>query len=313
MDRTKHIGGSDISDIFNIPPYGCARRLFYEKAAIEPDYAVRPSGAMLRGKKLEALVAEEFAERTGRKIRRCKPAKGAHPWEVGNLDFEQVGATGKGPGALECKTAGEKRFRQFLQEGISTDYRLQNNWYMGLKKYEWGSFAILEPSLWRFDWFDVEFDREAFTMSREAAARWWRNFKQGIMPERLPASDDRCQECPWRYTCQGVYMLETVDNDAPAETIPGINDLGRQLIQIKAVVAEAKAAEDAIAAQIKQKLGNVANAAAPDVRITYKTSRPKRPDAERLKQKYPDVYADVVRESTQRTLIVRPTKQAKGE
>ena len=313
MDRTKHIGGSDLGDIFNIAPYGCARRLFYQKAGVQPDYAIRSSGAMKRGKKLEALVAEEFAEATGRKIRRCKPARGLNPWEIGNLDFEQVGDTGKGPGTLECKTAGEKRFRVFLAEGISTDYRLQNNWYMGLKRYAWGSFAMLEPSLWGFDWFDISFEQDAFQMSREAAERWWRNFEQGILADRLHPSDDRCGECAWRYTCQGIFMLENVNNDAAPETVEGITELGEKLIQIKAVESEAKAAADEIAKQIKDKLGDIATALAPTVRVTYKTSQPRRVDTEALKQKYPEIYAEVAKPGAQRTLIVRPTKQAKGE
>ena len=36
--RRRGIGGSDWVDVLGIPPYGCARELWYEKTGTEPDY-----------------------------------------------------------------------------------------------------------------------------------------------------------------------------------------------------------------------------------------------------------------------------------
>ena len=57
-DRLSGIGGSDVADVLSLEPWGCARRLYYEKRQVPPDYADESKEALFeRGHVLEPLVA----------------------------------------------------------------------------------------------------------------------------------------------------------------------------------------------------------------------------------------------------------------
>ncbi len=86
MTRTGFIGGSDLGSIVNAPPYGCARKLWYQKRAVEPDYEVPFRGHLLRGVKLEPLIVAEYVAKTGNKVRRRKASRGIADHEMGAMD-----------------------------------------------------------------------------------------------------------------------------------------------------------------------------------------------------------------------------------
>ena len=69
-ERLTGLGGSDIHHLFYEKPYGCSRKLWYEKTSQQPDYPVIASNIMKRGNKLEQLIRDEYVLRTERKIRR---------------------------------------------------------------------------------------------------------------------------------------------------------------------------------------------------------------------------------------------------
>ena len=71
--RRKGIGGSDWQDVLGLDPWGCARRLWYDKRSTPHDFPRRYTGAMKRGHKLEALVAEEVSDHYP--IKFAKPGK----------------------------------------------------------------------------------------------------------------------------------------------------------------------------------------------------------------------------------------------
>ena len=83
MDRTRFIGGSDLGHIVNAPPYGCARKLWYQKRGVQPDYEIEFRGHLIRGTKLEPLIVEEYQARTGRKVRRTGSRFGEEDWQAG--------------------------------------------------------------------------------------------------------------------------------------------------------------------------------------------------------------------------------------
>jgi predicted phage-related endonuclease len=304
MDRTRFIGGSDIGAIVNAPPYGCARKLWYQKRGVEADYEVPFRGHLVRGTKLEPLIVEEYEVRTGRKVRRKKVVRGAGH-EAGAMDRMILGDE-RGPGVLECKTANERAFRGFLREGLPLSYQLQIQWYMGLAGYRWGAFAVLEPSQWRFETFEVDADAAAFAMVREMAEEFWRMVQGEGEPQRLPVSDKRCGRCEYRHSCQGVALLDAVDVDANAETIPGLGSLAAEYLALREVRDDAEAAMETIKAEAAAMIGDLPGGVAPGYRVQYKPQVSQRVDTAALKGKYPDIYAAVVKPSVSRPFRVFP-------
>ncbi|NBW16312.1 MAG: hypothetical protein EBR82_50860 [Caulobacteraceae bacterium] len=304
MDRTKFIGGSDIGAIVNAPPYGCARKLWYQKRGVEPDYEVPFRGHLVRGTKLEPLIVEEYETRTGRKVRRKKVVRGASH-EAGAMDRMILGDE-RGPGVLECKTANERAFRGFLREGLPLSYQLQIQWYMGLAGYRWGAFAVLEPSQWRFETFEVDADAAAFAMVREMAEEFWRMVQGEGEPQRLPVSDKRCGRCEYRHSCQGVALLDAVDVDANAETIPGLGSLAAEYLALRDVRDEAEEAMEALKADAAAMIGDAPGGVAPGYRISFKPQVSQRVDTVALKKQFPDIYAKVIKPSVSRPFRVFP-------
>jgi predicted phage-related endonuclease len=305
MDRTKHIGGSDIGSVVNAPPYGCARKLWYQKRGIEPDYAIEFKGHLIRGTKLEPLIVEEYTAKTGNTVRRRKTIQGEKDYEIGQPDRIILNDP-RGPGILETKSANERNFRKFQKEGLPLSYQLQIQWYMGHAGYKWGAFAILEPSNWRFDHFEVHFDASAFDLVREMVAQFWAMVQGEGEPDRLPVSDKRCQSCEWRHSCQGVALLESVDADDTDAEIPALADLAQEYLQLREVRDEAEDAMDSVKAEAMGLLGDRAGAMAPGFRVLCKPQTSMRVDSKALKAKFPDVYEAVVKPSVSRPFRVFP-------
>jgi predicted phage-related endonuclease len=305
MKRTGFIGGSDLGSIVNAPPYGCARKLWYQKRAVEPDYDVPFRGHLLRGVKLEPLIVAEYVAKTGNKVRRRKASRGIAGHEMGAMDRVILGDA-RGPGVLECKSANERAFREMQKSGIPLGYQLQIQWYMGLSEYRWGAFAILEPSNWRFETFEVDFDPAAFSLMREYVDRFWAMVQGDGEPDRLPASDSRCSKCEYRFSCQGEALLGSIDPDAEASEIPGIAALAAEYLSLRDVRDDAEAAMEQIKEESLRLLGDAASATAPGYRIVAKPQVSQRVDTNALKSKHPDVYQSVLKPSVSRPFRVLP-------
>jgi predicted phage-related endonuclease len=305
MDRKQYIGGSDLGSVVNAPPYGCARKLWYQKRGIEPDYAIEFKGHLIRGTKLEPLIVEEYVAKTGKKVRRRESVKGEAAHEFGLVDRIILNDL-RGPGVLECKSANERNFRKFIKEGLPLAYRLQIQWYIGHAGYQWGAFAVLEPSNWRFETFEVDFDAEAFQMVREIVADFWEMVQGNGEPDRLPVSDKRCQSCEWRHSCQGVALLEAVDAADTGDEIPELANLAAEYLQLRDVRDEAEEAMESVKADAMNLLGDRAGATAPGFRLLCKPQTSMRVDSKALKAKHPDVYEAVVKPSVSRPFRVFP-------
>jgi predicted phage-related endonuclease len=305
MDRTRFIGGSDLGHVVNAPPYGCARKLWYQKQGVEPDYEVEFRGHLIRGTKLEPLIVEEYQERTGRKVRRTGSRFGEEDWQAGAMDRMIVGDE-RGPGVLECKTANERAFRSFMRDGLPLSYQLQIQWYMGLAGYKWGAFAVLEPSNWRFETFEVSFDPSAYELVREMATQFWAMVGGCGEPDRLPVSDKRCGKCEFRHSCQGAALLDRVDVDEDAETIAGLGSIAAEYLALRDVRDEAEEAMEALKADAAAMIGDAPGGVAPGYRISFKPQVSQRVDTVALKKQFPDIYAKVIKPSVSRPFRVFP-------
>src|SRR5437773_9144411 len=107
-ERRLGIGASDMSDLFQIEPYGCQRRLWYDKRGTMPDYPPEETLAMQRGSELEKIIAERWAREKHTKVFRVHEAivHSAYPWARAHID-RRILRDGRGPGILEVKTANQ--------------------------------------------------------------------------------------------------------------------------------------------------------------------------------------------------------------
>lgn len=219
-ERRLGVGGSDIDSVYNDPPYGCSRRLYYDKVDAPPDYPELEARLLRLGRDLEEFVADEYAALTGRKlaltggpsVMEDLPHRRANPdrfiIESGPEDDCPVEA--EGIGALEIKTMNDWVFRNATENGLPERHIRQLQWTMGVAGCAWGAFAIFDRSSADLEAFDVEFDPEMFDAMAEAVDTFWAaHVVPRTPPEPLPQEDGRCRECPWRVTCRGTHLAET--------------------------------------------------------------------------------------------------------
>ena len=313
-DRTGYIGGSDWGAIFDLPPYGCKRRCWYEKRGQEPDFPKEVSAAMERGTRLEGVAADLYAERTGRKI--VPPgfirANGLPEWWGGHPDrfiSDPEGHPGM-LGVLEVKTAGQFVFRTFKADTLPESYVLQVQHYLALTGCMWGAFAVLWPDGWELLHFDIKRHDELISSMRTAGELFWRSVTEGPDPVRLDAEDRRCRSCPFRHTCQGVALdsAPSKDGGAAVELAADseLEDLVHQFAELKDVADEAESEIQCIRDRVRNRLKSIGHSRVkgPWGRVYDIEVKSNRLDATRLKKELPDVAKKYSHDTVSRQLRI---------
>ena len=316
MDRAKFLeerltglGGSDIHHLFSAKPYGCARKLWYEKTEQAPDYPVIASNVMKRGNKLEQLVRDEYVEVTGRKIRRVNRMikNDKIPWAMCHLDAEIVAIDDGGTGILECKSVGRPMYYKIRDEGIPDSWIFQMQHYLLTTGRKWGSYAILWADSWEFIHFDVEADDEFHHLILEAGERFWRMRENGPAPERLEAKDKRCSNCEFRNTCQGAKLMalaEVQSEDVPLDE--SLDVLMGEYFTLKDLQEEAAELFNGKKSEVQKALGDRVLVDCTGFRLFFKPIESTRLKSSALKKDNPEMYAKYSYKSVSRPFRIKP-------
>jgi len=303
-ERQTGVGGSDAASVFSLPPYGCARRLWYEKRGTPADNERDVTGPMIRGQKLEAIIAEEYAERTGRQIEPAPTAR--HPempeWMV-HRDFitwaseENPAPEGcAGPGPLSVKTASRDVFFKMKREGLSDGYILQLQSEIGVTAASWGSFVLLWPDGWKILWWDVTRDDELIAYIRKGVENFWHLVQDGPPPDRLDVSDPRCDGCEYEASCQGAEMQRLIQiQGAIPDADPSLAGLVAEYQEANRIVKDAEEYKSEVAEQLRQSVGDRIKVVVPIAGFRKPATIHFKPnmewDTERLERERPDIAA----------------------
>ena len=343
-ERRTGIGGSDIQHIFNSEPYGCARMLWYGKRGTDPDRGSisEITGPMVRGQKLEDLVAQEYAAQTRREVRRIPMIRHPHhPELLVHIDraiepavpaFVSPDASDTyldwGRGILECKTAAREVFFKIKREGMPDGYIFQLQHAMGVTDVKWGSFALLWPDGWQVLWWDLEADPKLQESIRVEALKFWALVENGPAPDRLPPEDARCHRCPFSGQCQGAAIEELMRAAGAGAVVDRtLGPLVREFLDTKALVDEAEEIHGGVKENLKAAMGDRILVEVPGMgKIHYKANREwdtvsleaVRPDIARafktnwdltaLGKAHPELEAKFKRVGTTRPLRIYPAR-----
>ena len=308
-ERLTGLGGSDIHHLFNEKPYGCSRKLWYDKTSQEPDYPVIASNIMTRGNKLEQLIRDEYVLHTDRKIRRVNRmiTNKQHQWAMCHLDAEIVAFDDRKTGILECISVGRPMYYKIRDEGITTSWIWQMQHYLLTTNRQWGSYAVLWADNWEFVHFDVEVDADLQESIVSAGTNFWRMVENGPAPERLDAKDKRCSNCEYRHTCQGEKLM-VLAQTYPSDDIPFDNSLDELMIEyatMKVLQEEAAALVESKKQEIKTALGDRILVDCTGFRLYYKPVESTRFKSSALKKENPDLYEKYAYKSVSRPFRIR--------
>jgi len=188
-ERRKGIGGSDVAAILGLPNPGnrTALQIWAAKTGrAEPT----PDNAYLRrGRRLEPVVSDEYAEETGRAVL-IEPEHFVHPtipYLVGHIDRTIVDAD-REPGdlgVLEAKAANAFMSRAWEDEApLAAQVQLQH--YLLVTGRKWGSVAGLIGGM--------DFKYQDFTLNQDLIDGWlfkaedfWKHVTDDTPPDPVAA------------------------------------------------------------------------------------------------------------------------------
>ena len=132
--RRKGIGGSDVAAILGISPYKTARDVYFEKLGRKSDYEDEDGWVAKEvGKRLEDLVAEIFAKKTGYQVwkKLVMYQHPLYPFMLADIDYFFETPDGV-IGILECKTGNIYTKDKWENDSVPYQYELQCRHYMAV-------------------------------------------------------------------------------------------------------------------------------------------------------------------------------------
>ena len=303
-NRTKGIGGSDVGAICGVNKYSSARLVYLKKTGqyqdSENEYSEAALERMYFGRLLEPIVANEYVRRTGNKVV-VAPAILAHkdyPWAIANVDRLIVNDKGIPYGILECKTASEYMDEAWSEGDVPLSYLYQLNWYLWITGLEYGVIACLVGGN-KFYYYEM-----------------WRN-DELLENEIIPKVDKF-----WNYHVKNLIEPELTGTDVDSEIVANensevirgseiiledeiMNELAATVKECKAKIKELEAIEKEAANRLKEALKNNEIGYTKDYIIKWSPRSQSRIDIVKLKEKYPAVYADCVKQINFRVFTVK--------
>lgn len=144
--RRKGIGGSDVAAVMGVSPFTTIRDLYYDKLGILPVIEEEESNWVEKevGHRLEDLVAEIFARKTGFKVFPVRKMF-RHPkyhFMLADVDYFIIFPDGK-LGILECKTTNYNAKDKWDNDTVPINYIYQGRHYMAVMDIDVVYFACL--------------------------------------------------------------------------------------------------------------------------------------------------------------------------
>lgn len=217
LERKTAIGGSDVKDLLTLEPFGCARKLWYDKKGVPEDYPFTGNKHTRRGAALEPHAASDFAAKVGCAVEPLpwRTLQGYQTFIGVHIDGMLVKPGEDGPGALEVKVPTSRVYYQWKAKGEpSLDSQAQLQWAMMVHGFNWGYVTAFNADRWESHWWRCTPDRPMMVKLLGLAERFWGSLSLGHNPHpKLPREDRRCRQCPFRAKCQRLGAEADPDAD----------------------------------------------------------------------------------------------------
>ena len=290
-ERRLGIGGSDVAAILGVSPYRTALDVYLEKIGeVEPpDLSARED--VRWGDILEDVVAAEYAQRTGCKVRRRTQTvvHPALPFLRGHLDREVIGQRK----VLEVKTTGFWAGRELGEAGtdaVPDAWLCQVTHYMVLTGYRQADIAALVGGQ-ELRIYPVGFDQALADEILTRCGRFWHDHVEPRIP-------------PPPTTAGDLKALYPADDGSTVEASVEVEDAVADLRETVASIKVLEGKRTALEVAVKGHLGEAATLTDINGKTlaTWKAQTATRLDQTRLKVEAPDTYARFATTSTIRVL-----------
>ncbi|MEK5108189.1 YqaJ viral recombinase family protein [Cytobacillus sp. FSL K6-0129] len=293
QERSKGIGGSDASIILGLNKYKTAFELWLEKTG-QVELTEISSEAAYWGNEMEEVVAKEFEKRTEKKVRR-RNYMFSHPdhhFIKANIDREVM----KESALLECKTASAYLKAEWEGDEIPASYLVQVQHYLAVTGKEKAYIAVLIGGN-HFTWKEIERDDELIQMIIDAEVNFWEKHVIGFVPPELDGS-----------SAAELYLKEKYNKAEEGKEIVLPSNYKEMLLSYEQIKNDEKLIQTAkkdIENKIKAELKDAEVGLVDTHIITWKNVVSNRVDTKALKEKFPDIYKEVIKPSTSRRFGIK--------
>jgi hypothetical protein len=277
-ERRTCLGGSDAPDLLELAPFGCTRKLWYDKKGVPEDFPFDVNFHVRRGNAIEPIALAEFCrefqcgqlphapgQAPPHTIHASIPYIGAHVDEFITMPFER----GNGEvGVLEIKVPASRHFQKIKSSGMPpASWIAQVQWNMLATELHWGALGVFNPDIFKILRFDVAEDLEAQEGMKTLAEIFWDSLTLDKPPyAQLPEGDARCYECSWRTKCKGLgrtpssvtdqERLDLARQAYELDESPELLKLINEYLTAKAEFNEAKKWSEDLKEEVEETLGN---------------------------------------------------------
>jgi len=289
--RRRGIGGSDAAAVAGLNPWKSPIEVYLEKIGELPE--PEDNEKMYWGRVLEDVVAKEFTERTGKKVRR-RNAMLQHPeytFMIANVDRVLVGEKV----GLECKTTSEYAKDNWKDDRVPDYYILQCQHYMAVTGYQGWWIAVLIGGN-KLAYKYIERDEDIINYLIQIESEFWQ-----MVQDRIPPAVDGSE------SSAEILKILYPESEPDSETI--LPSEAETLISEYELACEeerkAKERKEEAANKLKALLGEYETGRIGDRLVSWKTVRSYRLDSKALKAAHPEIYQEFAREHSYRRFSIK--------
>lgn len=277
--RNLGIGGSDAGAIMGMNPWKGPYELWLEKTGQVIPEDISGKESVYWGTVLEETVAEEFARRAEKRVRRAGMMQNnENPWMLANVDRLVIGEKA----GLECKTTNAFSVKEWEADSLPDSYYWQCQHYMLVTGLPVWYIAVLIGGN-HFDFKAIPKNDDDVKALYDAENEFWnKNVKERIMPE-IDGS---------KSTKQAIdYMHPESKDESKIDLTSDADEYIQMIAGYKSQEKEMKSKITEYENKLKLMIGDNETGFTNSHRITWKSQSGRITlDSKKIKEELPDVY-----------------------
>lgn len=279
--RKLGLGGSDMAAVLGLSPWRSPIDVWLDKTSDTVEE--KESEPMYWGNVLEEVVAQEFAKRSGYKVRNNNFTLQSeeYPYLLANIDREIVGLDA----GLECKTANAFKANEWDGDNVPDAYYIQCQHYMAVTgKSSWWIAALIGGNT--FVYKEIKRNEEVIAAIIETGAAFWELVKNKTMP--APDDTKQCENA--------LKKLYQKSNGQSVELPANYGNMIIDYLEIKNQLSELETKKRGIENVMKDFLKDNERATYGEHFVSWKSTKPRETfDAKAFKNDYPELHKQYIK------------------